>query len=232
MIPCCSRRSNNCNETWVVFFPRGTLHSYPQGTCCHFFPPSFVFGQKAGTQLLLLGGQLPEIWAAGAHPRKSRREMGPQVRWTLFYPTAEMGLSHSWFGDQESPMWPNLCLLTSRARGRVSCLIPPPPASPRPQTVYFNLLLLVQKLFLSWAFALNQVAAQVAFCPKTFTAASCEWHQGVLQLLGIPPGWMHGAGQESKWILRFCRRLKKGYVMLRQMRTSTENINIFLKNYI
>lgn len=83
-------------------------------------------------------------------------------------------------------MWPNLCLLTSRARGRGSCLIPP--ASPTALKLYFSLLLLVQKLFLSWAFALNQVAAQVAFCPKTFTAASCEWHQGVLQLLGIPPG--------------------------------------------
>lgn len=153
--------------------------------------------------------------------------MGCQVCWGLSHTTVEMGLSHLWFWDQESPTWPCPCLLTSKARGRGSC-------SDHLPVVYFSLLLLVQKLFLSWVFGLNQVPAWVLFCPKTFIDALCEGYWGVLQLLGVSPSWTQGPGQELKWVLRYYK-LKMGHVTLKEIKVDVDiyrKSEYIYKNYI
>lgn len=160
-----------------VFSPEGPSTCILWVTRCHIFSPSSAFGRNAGTQLLLLGGQAPEIWDAGAHPRKDRRETGPLVCRGLSYPTAEMGLSHFWFWDQESLQLLRGCILVFSLAGQRKGLLSS--HTTHPPVVYFSLLLLVQNLFLSWVFGLNQVAAQAAFRPKTFTAGSYKGHWGV-----------------------------------------------------
>lgn len=106
------------------FFPWGTLGV----TCCHIFRLALCLGEMLAPRCYYWEENYPKCGMPEHISWRPGGKWDHLVHCSLSYPTAEMGPSHFWFWDQESPTWRYPCLLTNRAAGRGSCLDSPCPS--------------------------------------------------------------------------------------------------------